>query len=55
MKRVIRLDEDDISKIIMEHFDARPSQVTSLYIDEEDETGEIDTKFYIEVEENESK
>ena len=55
MKRVIRLDEDDIAKIVTEHFDVRPSQVTSLYIDEETEDDEVSTKFYIEVEENESK
>jgi len=48
MKRILRLDEDDITGIIMEYYDVRPSQITSTYIDVEDET-----KFFVEIEENE--
>ena len=54
MKRILRLDEDDILNILMEHFDVRPSQITSIYTDIEDEKAkEIETKFFIEVEEGE--
>lgn len=47
MKRILRLDEDDIIGIIMEHYDLRPSQITSTYTNVEDET-----KFFVEIEEN---
>lgn len=51
MKKILRLDEDDITNILMEHFDVRPSQITSIYTDVEDDNGNIETKFFIEVEE----
>ena len=51
MKKILRLDEDDITGILMEHFDVRPSQVTSLYTDiKDEETDEIETRFFVEIE-----
>lgn len=52
MKRILRLDEDDIMSILMEHYDVRPSQITSIYTDVENENGDIETKFFVEIEEN---
>ena len=52
MKRILRLDEDDITGILMEHYDVRPSQITSIYTDVEDEDGNVETKFFVEIEEN---
>ena len=52
MKRLMRLDEDDIVEILMEHFDVRPSQITSIYTDVlNKDTEEVETKFFVEVEE----
>ena len=46
MKHILRLDENDILKIIQERFDVRKSQVTAFYdVDEE----ENETKFYVEI------
>ena len=51
MKRIMRLDEDDITGILAEHFDVRPSQVVSYYADVEDEeTNESETRFFVEIE-----
>lgn len=53
MKRFVRLNEEDICNILMEHFDVRPSQITSLYTDIEDaESGDVETKFFVEIEED---
>ncbi len=50
MKHILRLDENDILKIIQERFDVRKSQVTAFYdVDEE----ENETKFYVEIEKDE--
>ena len=54
MKRFIRLDENDICNILMEHFDIRPSQITTIYTDKEnEETEEVETKFFVEIEQDE--
>ena len=53
MKRILRFDEDDITGILMEHYDVRPSQITALYTDVEDaESGDVETKFFVEIEED---
>ena len=50
MKHILRLDENDILKIIQERFDVRKNQVTAFYdVDEE----ENETKFYVEIEKDE--
>ena len=50
MKHILRLDENDILKIIQERFDVRKGQVTAFYdVDEE----ENETKFYVEIEKDE--
>ena len=50
MKHIIRLDEDDILKIVQERFNVRKSQITAFYdVDEE----ENETKFYVEIEHEE--
>ena len=47
MKHILRLDEEDILKIIQEHFKARKNKVTAIYdVDEADD----ETKFYVEIE-----
>lgn len=50
MKHIIRLDEEDLRKLVMEHFDAKPSEVTSTFVDDVDENNNPSPTFYIEVE-----
>lgn len=49
MKHILRLDENDILKIIQERFDVRKSQVTAIYEDDDDD----EIKFYVEIEKDE--
>ena len=52
MKHIIRLDENDIVKIIQERFKVRGNQISALYdVDEEDD----ETKFYVEIEKDEKQ
>jgi len=51
MKRIIRVFEDDIKKIVQEYFNCKAEQVVSCYEEQED-NGEVNPIFYIEVEEN---
>ena len=53
MKRILRIYEEDIKNILMEYFDCKPSEIISIYEEDVDEdTGETNPIFYIEVEEN---
>ena len=52
MKRIIRLYDEDLRRLVMEKYDARPSQVLMCYTEEVKENG-IEPVFYIEVEEDE--
>lgn len=52
MKRILRLYEKDIKNILVEYFNCRPSEILSIYTEEQDETGDIVPIFYIEVEED---
>ena len=52
MKHILRLDEDDILRIVQERFNIRKSQITAFYdVDEEDN----ETKFYVEIEKDEKQ
>ena len=53
MKRIIRVFEDDIKKIVQDYFNCHANQIVSCYEEEEDERGELTPVFYIEVEEDE--
>jgi hypothetical protein len=56
MKRLMRLYDEDLREMVMEKYDLRPSQVTSIYTEECRGYGEsehMEPVFYIEVEENE--
>lgn len=58
MKKLLRFYEDDLKKIIMEQYDVRPSQITSIYTEDTVGYGEgehLEPIFYIEVELNESE
>ena len=52
MKRILRLDEDDIVRILAKCYKVQPNQIRAYYTETEDEDGDIETKFFIEVEEN---
>ena len=54
MKRYMRLYEDDLRNLVMEHYDVRPSQVTTCYTEEIKGYGIAESTvpvFYIEIEE----
>jgi len=56
MKKIIRLYEEDLKNIVMERFDVRPSQVSSVYTEKCVGYGQgerYEPVFYIEVEEDE--
>lgn len=56
MKRILRLYDEDLRNMVMEKYDLRPSQVTSVYTEEVVGygTGEhTEPVFYIEVDESE--
>lgn len=55
MKKLLRFYEDDLKNIIMEQYDVRPSQITSIYTEDYDEGEHLEPIFYIEVELNESE
>ena len=52
MKRLLRLYDEDLRKMVMEQYDVRPSQVTSVFTEEVVEHSDERTEpvFYIEVE-----
>ena len=53
MKRILRLDEDDIIRILTKCYKVQPDQVRAFYADQEDkDTEEIESKFFVEIEEN---
>lgn len=52
MKRFMRLYDEDLRAIVMEKYDLRPSQVTSVYTEEVDDNENVKPIFYIEVEED---
>ena len=55
MKRLLRLYDEDLRKMVMEQYDVRPSQVTSVFTEEVVGYGEgehVEPVFYIEVTEN---
>ena len=56
MKRLMRLYDEDLRAMVMERYDLRPNQVTSVYTEEVKEYGmdeHIEPVFQIEVEEDE--
>ena len=56
MKRLMRLYDEDLRAMVMERYDLRPNQVTSVYTEEVKGYGmdeHIEPVFYIEVEEDE--
>ena len=54
MKRFMRLYDEDLRAMVMEKYDLRPSQVTSVFTEEVvDEDERVEPVFYIEVEEDE--
>lgn len=56
MKKLMRLYDEDLRAIVMEKYDLRPEQVTSIYTEECRGYGQgehYEPVFYIEVEENE--
>lgn len=56
MKRLMRLYDEDLRAMVMEKYDLRPEQVTSIYTEEVVGYGmgeRVEPVFYIEVEENE--
>lgn len=55
MKRLMRLYDEDLREMVMEKYDLRPSQVTSIYTEEVVGYGmgeHTEPVFYIEVEED---
>ena len=55
MKKILRFYEDDFRDMIMEKYDLRPEQLTSVYTEECVGYGEgerMEPVFYIEVEED---
>ena len=55
MKRFVRLYDEDLRAMVMERYDVRPEQVTSIYTEEITGYGvgeRVEPVFYIEVEEN---
>lgn len=55
MKRLMRLYDEDLRAMVMERYDLRPSQVTSVYTEEVVRHGKdehVEPVFYIEVEED---
>lgn len=55
MKRLMRLYDEDLREMVMEKYDLRPSQVTSVYTEEVKGYGmdeHTEPVFYIEVEED---
>ena len=52
MKRLLRLYDEDLRKMVMEQYDVRPSQVTSVFTEEVVGNSDKRTEpvFYIEVE-----
>lgn len=60
MKRLMRLYDEDLREMVMEKYDLRPEQVTSIYTEKVVGVGvgyslgeHTEPIFYIEVEENE--
>ena len=54
MKRIVRLDDDDIVKLLKKHYKADADDIVPKYIKVRNKkTGEIETRFFIEVEKNE--
>ena len=56
MKRIMRFYDEDLRNMIMEKYDLRPDQVTSIYTEECHGYGmneHVEPVFYIEVEEDE--
>lgn len=56
MKKIIRLYDEDLRNMVMEKYDVRPEQVTSIFTEEVIGYGmneHTEPVFYIEVEENE--
>lgn len=52
MKRILRLYDDDIRDILMEHFDCTPDEIISVYTEDYDEENNVVKPiFYIEIEE----
>ena len=51
MKRILRLYDEDIRKILMEHFNCQPSEIISIYTEDVDENDNRTPVFYIEIEE----
>lgn len=57
MKRFIRLYDEDLRRLVMEHYDVRPSQVTSTFTEEVVGQGMGEHTvpvYYIEIEENDT-
>lgn len=53
MKRILRIYEEDILQMIQEHFKCNADAIVSVYEEDVDEeTGETNPVFYVEVEEN---
>ena len=50
MKIIKRFYDEDLRALLMEHYNLRPDQVTSIYTEELDEREEPYPVFYIEVE-----
>ena len=50
MKKILRLYEEDIREIVMEHFDCKPSEIVSIYTEDVDDDENVTPIFYIEVE-----
>ena len=56
MKKLMRFYDEDLRAMVMEKYDLRPSQVTSVFTEEVVGYGEgehVEPVFYIEVEEDE--
>lgn len=50
MRRILRLNDEDIRGLIMEHYDRKPSEVVSVYTEEVTEDGDTITPvYYVEV------
>ena len=52
MKHIIQLDENDLIHMVMEHYDAKLSEVTAIYTEECRGCGmdeHVEPVFYIEV------
>jgi hypothetical protein len=50
LKKFVRLYDEDLREMVMEHYDAKPTQVVSVYTEEVDEdTDEVTPVYYIEV------